>query len=74
MSSAGTPPTGTSRAREGRPGSPRFWQRGIERLVSLIAPDNHRSQRVAEKLGARPQQRVETAGGPADVWAYPPPS
>ena len=45
---------------------------GIERLVSLILPDNVRSQRVAEKLGARVEERVESAEGPADVWVYPP--
>jgi RimJ/RimL family protein N-acetyltransferase len=46
-------------------------ERGIKHLVSLIAPDNVRSQRVAEKLGARLQERIETAVGPTDVWAYP---
>lgn len=52
----------------------RSWcreDRGIERLVSLIAPDNVRSQRVAEKLGARRAERIETAVGPTDVWMYP---
>lgn len=45
-------------------------ERGINCLVSLIAPDNVRSQRVAEKLGARLEERIETAVGPTDVWAY----
>ncbi len=45
-------------------------ERRIERLVSLIAPDNVRSQRVAEKLGACRGERIETAVGPTDVWAY----
>lgn len=45
-------------------------ERGINRLVSLIAPDNGRSQRVAEKLGARREERIETTIGPTDVWAY----
>jgi RimJ/RimL family protein N-acetyltransferase len=45
-------------------------ERRIERLVSLIAPDNVRSQRVAEKLGARLEERIETAVGPTDVWGY----
>lgn len=45
-------------------------ERGIKRLVSLIAPDNVRSQRVAAKLGARLEERIETAVGPTDVWAY----
>jgi RimJ/RimL family protein N-acetyltransferase len=44
--------------------------RGIERLVSLIAPDNIRSQCVAEKLGPRPAERIKTTVGPTDVWAY----
>jgi RimJ/RimL family protein N-acetyltransferase len=42
-----------------------------DRIISLIHPENVRSQRVAEKLGARPEQRVETPGGPADVWLHP---
>lgn len=46
-------------------------ERAIERLISLIAPDNVRSQRVAEKLGARPAETVETPHGPADVWLHP---
>jgi RimJ/RimL family protein N-acetyltransferase len=46
----------------------------IDRLVSLISPDNVRSQRVAERLGAVPTETVT----PADsrratvVWRYPP--
>ena len=48
-------------------------ERGIERLVSLIAPDNVRSQRVAEKLGAQRKEQIETVVGPTDVWAYPSP-
>jgi RimJ/RimL family protein N-acetyltransferase len=42
-----------------------------ERVVSLIHPSNVRSQRVAEKLGARIEQRVETGDAPADVWVHP---
>jgi RimJ/RimL family protein N-acetyltransferase len=48
-----------------------YAERGIDRLISLIAPDNARSARVAEKLGARPEQQVETEDGPADVWVHP---
>jgi RimJ/RimL family protein N-acetyltransferase len=53
-----------------------WWHatRGTECLVSLISPDNVRSQRVAEKLGAVPAERIETAFGPTDVWRYPAPS
>lgn len=46
-------------------------ERRIERLVSLIAPDNVRSRRVAEKLGARPGERIEAAIGATDIWMYP---
>jgi RimJ/RimL family protein N-acetyltransferase len=42
------------------------------RLVSLIAPGNARSQRVAERLGARPERTVELPGhGPHSVWVHP---
>jgi RimJ/RimL family protein N-acetyltransferase len=44
---------------------------GTRRVISLIHPDNARSQRVAEKLGATPTERVETPHGPADVWVHP---
>jgi RimJ/RimL family protein N-acetyltransferase len=46
-------------------------ERGIGRLVSLIHPDNRRSIRVAEKLGASPERSIETPGGPAVVWVHP---
>jgi RimJ/RimL family protein N-acetyltransferase len=48
-----------------------YRERGIDRLVSLIAPDNVRSQRVAEKLGAYVEERIESSVGQSDVWAYP---
>jgi len=48
-----------------------YADRGVERLVSLIAPGNVRSARVAEKLGARPERQVETEDGTANVWVYP---
>jgi len=42
------------------------------RLVSLITPDNLRSQQVAQRLGARPEQTVELPGhGPHVVWVHP---
>lgn len=51
-----------------------FAERGIERLVSVIAPANVRSQRLAERLGATPGQTVELFdGGPAVVWEHPRP-
>jgi RimJ/RimL family protein N-acetyltransferase len=41
-------------------------------LISLIAPGNARSQRVAEKLGCRPGETVDLPdGGPHVVWAHP---
>ena len=52
----------------------RDWGRaehGVGRIVSLIAPDNVRSQRVAEKLGAYREQRVDSAEGTVDVWVHP---
>jgi RimJ/RimL family protein N-acetyltransferase len=53
----------------------RQWARdelGMERLISVIAPDNVRSQRVAEKLGCLPGETVVLADtGPAVVWQHP---
>lgn len=41
-------------------------------LISLIAPGNLRSQRLAERLGARPAETVELPhGGPHVVWEHP---
>jgi RimJ/RimL family protein N-acetyltransferase len=43
-----------------------------DRLISLISPANVRSQRVAERLGARPTATVELPdGGPHLVWVHP---
>ena len=50
----------------------RDWARdelGLERLISLIHPDNAASIRVAEKLGARHEQDVTISGRPARVYA-----
>jgi RimJ/RimL family protein N-acetyltransferase len=48
--------------------------RAIERLVSLISPDNVRSQRVAERLGAIPTETVTPVDSRRTtvVWRYPP--
>jgi [ribosomal protein S5]-alanine N-acetyltransferase len=48
--------------------------RSIDRLVSLITSDNVRSQRVAERLGARPAETITPADSrrKAVVWRYPP--
>jgi RimJ/RimL family protein N-acetyltransferase len=46
----------------------------IDRLVSLISPDNVRSQRVAERLGAIPTETVTPPDSrrTAVVWRHPP--
>ncbi len=46
--------------------------RSIDRLVSLISPDNIRSQRVAERLGAIPTETVTPADSrrTAVVWRH----
>ena len=47
--------------------------RSIDRLVSLISPDNVRSQRVAERLGAIPAETVTPVDSrrKAVVWRHP---
>jgi RimJ/RimL family protein N-acetyltransferase len=47
-------------------------ERGVGRLVSLIALTNTASQRVAERLGARPERTVELFdSGEAVMWVHP---
>lgn len=47
-------------------------ERGLERLISLIAPENVASQRVAERLDARPVETVTLLdSGEAVVWEHP---
>ncbi|HJQ74593.1 MAG TPA: GNAT family N-acetyltransferase [Gaiellaceae bacterium] len=48
--------------------------RGIDRLVSLISPDNVRSQRVARRLGATPAETVTPAHTEREtvVWRHRP--
>ena len=41
---------------------------GIEHIISLIAPQNLRSQRVAEKLGERREGRAEVRGHELEIW------
>ena len=50
--------------------------RSIEQLVSLISPDNVRSQRVAERLGAVPTETVipVDSGRKTVVWKHPLPA
>jgi RimJ/RimL family protein N-acetyltransferase len=46
-------------------------ERGVKSLVSVIAPANVRSQRVAERLGATPAETVQLEeSGDAVVWRY----
>jgi len=46
-------------------------ERGFERLISLIAPDNVASQRVAERLGAKPAETVDLFDTHAAVvWVH----
>jgi ribosomal-protein-alanine N-acetyltransferase len=48
------------------------WTLGIERLISVIAPANARSQRVAEKLGCTPGETVTLFDTDAAVvWEHP---
>ena len=47
-------------------------ERGVGRLVSLIAPANTASSRLAEHLGARPGETVTLFdSGQAVVWEHP---
>jgi RimJ/RimL family protein N-acetyltransferase len=51
------------------------YRRGsVDRLVSLITPDNSRSQRVARRLGAVPTETVTPLDSrrTAVVWRHPP--
>jgi RimJ/RimL family protein N-acetyltransferase len=36
---------------------------GVTRLIAIIHPDNRPSQRVAEKIGLRPEKRTRVHGG-----------
>lgn len=45
--------------------------RSLQKLVSVIAPANVASQRVAERLGATPGETVQIDHGPAVVWHHP---
>jgi RimJ/RimL family protein N-acetyltransferase len=42
---------------------------GVDRLIHLIQPDNHASIRVAEKLGAAFDHRMDLDGTAVDVYA-----
>jgi [ribosomal protein S5]-alanine N-acetyltransferase len=44
---------------------------GLERVISLIHPDNHASRRVAEKVGMRLEKETTFRGFPTLVFALP---
>lgn len=46
---------------------------GVGALISLIRPDNTRSARLAERLGAWRAGSIDFLGGAADVYRYPEP-
>jgi ribosomal-protein-alanine N-acetyltransferase len=51
-----------------------YAEHAFPRLVSLIAPVNVRSQRLAQRLGATPGETVELFdNGPHVVWEHPRP-
>lgn len=70
----GTEHRGRACAAEAAPAA-REWarrDRGIDRIVSLIARDNLPSQRVAERLGAAPTETVILPDSTeAVVWLHP---
>ena len=43
---------------------------GLEEVISIIHPQNHRSQRVATKLGMRPGRRIQNPaiGRSVEIW------
>ena len=52
----------------------RDWVRreaGVGRLISLIAPENERSARVARRLGAHATETVLLENTEAVVWVHP---
>jgi RimJ/RimL family protein N-acetyltransferase len=49
-----------------------FFTRGWTRLVSYIAKENTRSQRVAERLGAVRDQPITLRGHTVEQWIHPP--
>ncbi|WP_305968006.1 MULTISPECIES: GNAT family N-acetyltransferase [unclassified Mameliella] len=45
-------------------------ERGLGPLISYIHPDNMRSRRVAERLGAHKERFTALLGHPAEVWRH----
>jgi RimJ/RimL family protein N-acetyltransferase len=48
-----------------------YGELGWPSAVSLIAPANRPSQKVAERLGAKPDGTIELRGAVVDVWRHP---
>jgi RimJ/RimL family protein N-acetyltransferase len=48
-----------------------YGELGWPSAVSLIAPANLASQKVAERLGAKPEKTIELRGAVVDVWRHP---
>ena len=46
-----------------------FAELDTDRVISLIAPDNHRSRRVAERLGASRDGRTAILGHDVEIFA-----
>jgi RimJ/RimL family protein N-acetyltransferase len=44
---------------------------GWRTAISLIAPENRPSQKVAERLGAQREGKIELRSSVADVWRHP---
>jgi RimJ/RimL family protein N-acetyltransferase len=47
-----------------------FANLNVDRICSIIHPDNLPSRRVAEKLGARIERQTEAFGRPQDLWIH----
>lgn len=63
---------GRGLAREAALAARGWWTgRGNPPPISLIDPDNIRSRRLAERLGARIERRMVLRGTECDVWRHP---
>lgn len=64
---------GRGYAREGAAAALAYARNVLHRreIVSIIRPDNLRSQRVAQSLGALPAETVEFFGAPSVLYRYP---
>jgi ribosomal-protein-alanine N-acetyltransferase len=45
-------------------------RRGFTRVLAITSPDNHRSMRLLEKLGFRPDRAIRQPGDAADVKIF----